>query len=65
MPSAGSGQEGPALLLVRTSVTRRDGAGGVGEVRKNGKLVKQLRRVHVPQKQAASVMVEGIASACS
>jgi len=37
----------------------------LGEIRGNAKLVKQLRRVHVGQKQAASVVVEGIASACS
>ena len=37
----------------------------LGEIRRNGKLVKQLRRVHVAQKQAASVVVEGIASACT
>ncbi len=36
----------------------------LGEIRKNTKLVKQLRRVHVGQKLAASVVVKGIASAC-
>jgi hypothetical protein len=35
------------------------------EIRRNPKLVAQLRRRHVPQKQAASVVVAGIASACS
>lgn len=37
----------------------------LGEIRGNAKLVKQLRRVHVGQKLAASVVVAGIASACS
>jgi len=37
----------------------------LGEIRRNTKLVKQFRRVRVGQKQAASVVVEGIASACS
>jgi len=37
----------------------------LGEIRRNAKLVKQLRRVRVSQRQAASVVVEGIASACS
>jgi hypothetical protein len=35
------------------------------EIRKNPKLVAQLKRRKVPQKQAASVVVAGIASACS
>ncbi len=35
------------------------------EIKANGKLVKQLRRVNVGQKLAASVVVKGIASACS
>jgi hypothetical protein len=35
------------------------------EIRRNPKLVAQLKRRHVPQKQAASVVVAGIASACS
>jgi hypothetical protein len=34
------------------------------EIRRNGKLVKQLKRVDVSQKQAAKVVVAGIASAC-
>ena len=35
------------------------------EIRKNPKLVKQLKRRNVGQKQAATVVVAGIASACS
>jgi hypothetical protein len=35
------------------------------EIRKNAKLVQQLKRRNVPQKQAASVVVAGVASACS
>jgi hypothetical protein len=37
----------------------------VAEIRKNAKLAKQLKRRSVTQKAAASVVVEGIASACS
>lgn len=37
----------------------------VAEIRKNAKLAKQLKRRSVAQKAAASVVVEGIASACS
>ncbi|MGH3132295.1 MAG: hypothetical protein ACRDNY_00880 [Gaiellaceae bacterium] len=37
----------------------------VAEIRKNPKLVRQLRRRHVSQKLAARVVVAGIASACS
>lgn len=35
------------------------------EIRKNAKLVRQLKRRNVSQKQAASVVVAGIASACT
>jgi hypothetical protein len=35
------------------------------EIRKNAKLVQQLKKRRVPQKQAATVVVAGIASACS
>jgi hypothetical protein len=35
------------------------------EIRKNAKLVKQLKQRNVPQKRAASAVVAGIASACS
>jgi hypothetical protein len=35
------------------------------EIRKNVKLVQQLKRRHVAQKRAASIVVAGIASACS
>ena len=37
----------------------------LGEIRKNPRLVKQLKRRNVGLKQAASVVVAGIASACS
>ena len=47
----------------------RDDPGGtaseaLGEIRKNAKLVRALRRAHVCLKQAATVLVRGIASAC-
>jgi hypothetical protein len=35
------------------------------EIRKNAKLVRQLKRRNVTQKRAASVVVAGIASACT
>jgi hypothetical protein len=35
------------------------------EIRKNGRLVRQLRRVHVSLQTAARTVVAGIASACS
>jgi hypothetical protein len=35
------------------------------EIRKSPKLVRQLKRRDVPQKQAAEVVVAGVASACS
>jgi hypothetical protein len=35
------------------------------EIRKSPKLVRQLKRRNVPQKQAAEVVVAGVASACS
>jgi hypothetical protein len=35
------------------------------EIRKNRKLVSQLKKRHVTQRQAAEVVVAGIASACS
>jgi hypothetical protein len=37
----------------------------IREIRKNPKLVQQLKRRNVGQKQAAEVVVAGIASACS
>jgi hypothetical protein len=37
----------------------------LAEIRKNTKLVRQLRRVHVSLKGAAATLVRGIASACS
>ena len=48
----------------------RTDAGGteheaLSEIRKNAKLVHQLRRAHVGLKLAATTLVSGIASACS
>ena len=59
------GKKSPlSCLFARTqrSETERE---ALTEIKKNGKLVKQLSRVHVGQKLAASVVVTGIASACS
>ena len=59
------GKKSPlSCLFARTQETETKQE-ALAEIRGNAKLVKQLRRVHVGQKQAASVVVAGIASACS
>ncbi|MDQ3122965.1 MAG: hypothetical protein M3Q59_10575 [Actinomycetota bacterium] len=59
------GKKSPlSCLFARTQASETEQEALV-EIKGNGKLVKQLRRVHVGQKQAASVVVKGIASACS
>ncbi|MBA3333080.1 MAG: hypothetical protein H0U30_03735 [Actinobacteria bacterium] len=59
------GKKSPlSCLFARTQPTETEQE-ALTEIKGNGKLVKQLRRVHVGQKQAASVVVKGIASACS
>jgi len=59
------GKKSPlSCLFARTQSTETEQE-ALTEIKGNGKLVKQLRRVHVGQKQAASVVVKGIASACS
>jgi hypothetical protein len=40
-------------------------AEALSEIRKNPKLVRQLKRRSVPQRRAATIVVAGIASACS
>jgi hypothetical protein len=59
------GKKSPLSCLFARTQPNETTQEALSEIRKNAKLVKQLRRVHVPQKQAASVVVEGIASACS
>jgi hypothetical protein len=59
------GKKSPLSCLFARTQPNETQHEALGEIRRNGKLVKQLRRVHVPQRQAASVVVEGIASACS
>jgi len=59
------GKKSPlSCLFARTQPSETEQEALV-EIKENGKLVKQLRRVHVGQKLAASVVVTGIASACS
>ena len=59
------GKKSPlSCLFARTQPSETEQE-ALTEIKGNGKLVKQLRRVHVGQKQAASVVVKGIASACS
>ena len=52
-----------SCLFARTSPdsTERE---ALDEIKKNTRLVRQLRRVHVPQPVAAETLVRGIASAC-
>jgi hypothetical protein len=59
------GKKSPLSCLFARTQPDQTEQEALSEIRGNGKLVKQLRRVHVAQKQAASVVVEGIASACS
>jgi hypothetical protein len=53
-----------SCLFARTQRvdTEREAA---GEIRKNARLVRQLRRVHVSLQTASKTLVAGIASACS
>jgi hypothetical protein len=47
---------------VQPAETQRE---ALAEIRRNAKLVRQLRRVHVGLNAAAATLVRGIASACS
>ena len=59
------GKKSPlSCLFARTQPSETEQE-ALGEIRKNTKLAQQLRRVHVGQKLAATVVVKGIASACS
>jgi hypothetical protein len=53
-----------SCLFARVSPAETE-AETLAEIRKNPKLVRQLKLRRVTQKQAASVVVAGIASACS
>jgi hypothetical protein len=54
-----------AATCLFAKVTRADTeAETLREIRKNAKLVAQLKKRRVPQKQAAAVVTAGIASAC-
>jgi hypothetical protein len=59
------GKKSPlSCLFARVSPGETEGE-TIREIRKNPKLVQQLKRRNVGQKQAAEVVVAGIASACS
>jgi hypothetical protein len=59
------GKKNPlSCLFARTSRGETE-AETLAEIRKNPKLVQQLKKRRVPQKQAAKAVVAGIASACS
>jgi hypothetical protein len=59
------GKKSPlSCLFARVSRTETEQE-ALAEIRKNAKLTKQLKRRGVPQRTAATVVVEGIASACS
>jgi hypothetical protein len=59
------GKKSPLSCLFARASRDETEQEALSEIRRNAKLVKQLRRVHVAQKQAASVVVEGIASSCT
>jgi hypothetical protein len=59
------GKKNPLTCLFARVSPGETEAETLTEIRKNPKLVRQLKRRHVPQKQAAKVVVTGIASACS
>jgi len=53
-----------SCLFARTDASGTEHE-ALSEIRKNAKLVHQLRRAHVGLKLAATTLVSGIASACS
>jgi hypothetical protein len=59
------GKKSPLSCLFARVSRGETEAEALTEIRKNPKLVKQLKRRHVPQNHAANVVVAGIASACS
>jgi hypothetical protein len=59
------GKKSPLSCLFARVSTGETEAETLREIRKNRKLVQQLKRRKVAQRQAATVVVAGIASACS
>jgi hypothetical protein len=59
------GKKSPLSCLFARVSSGETEAETLREIRKNAKLVQQLKRRNVSQKQAATVVVAGIASACS
>ena len=59
------GKKSPLSCLFARVSSGETEAETLREIRKNAKLVQQLKRRKVAQKQAATVVVAGIASACS
>ncbi len=59
------GKKSPLSCLFARTQPAETEQEALTEIKRNAKLVKQLRRVHVPQQVAADVVVTGIASACS
>lgn len=59
------GKKSPLSCLFARVSRGETEAEALSEIRKNPRLVKQLKKRHVPQKRAAAVVVAGIASACS
>jgi hypothetical protein len=59
------GKKNPLTCLFARVSRGETEAEALKEIRKNPKLVQQLKKRHVAQKQAAVVVVAGIASACS
>ena len=58
------GKKSPLTCLSARVMKAETEAETLKEIRKNAKLVAQLRKRHVPQRIAAKVVVEGVASAC-
>jgi hypothetical protein len=59
------GKKSPLSCLFARVSPAETTAETIREIRKSPRLVRQLRLRHVAQKQAATVVVAGIASACS
>jgi hypothetical protein len=59
------GKKNPLSCLFARVSRGETEAETLAEIRKNAKLVRQLKQRRVPQKQAAKAVVAGIASACS
>jgi hypothetical protein len=60
-----AGKKSPLSCLFARVSRGETEAEALREIRKNPKLVRQLKRRNVSPKQAAAVMTTGIASACS